>query len=158
MARLRILAVTENKEKWLQAATHLYHEKIEHFCKCEIVSIKPYKEARAAIQEKIKKETESILKKIDEKDHVILCDLQGAEYSSLEFAKKMQNTIESVGSKNITFIIGGAYGVGDELKRRAKERIKLSEMTMNHYVAHTMLLEQIYRAFTIIKGLPYHNE
>jgi 23S rRNA (pseudouridine1915-N3)-methyltransferase len=153
MARLKIIAVTENKEKWVQAATDVYQEKISHFHKCEIIAIKPYKEARAEVQEKIKKETEAILKKIDEKDLIILCDLKGKDFS-----KRLQKIIESAGSKTIVFIIGGAYGVGEELRTRAQDRIKLSEMTMNHYVAHTMLLEQIYRAFTITKGLPYHNE
>lgn len=158
MPRIRIIAVTESKEKWLQIACDLYQEKIEHFCKCELVAIKPYKEARAAGQEKIKKETEAILKKIEDRDHVVLCDLLGKELTSLQFAKKMEKTLDSLGSRNIVFVIGGAYGVGDELRQRSQERIKLSQMTMNHYVAHTMLMEQIYRAFTIIKGLPYHNE
>lgn len=158
MARLRVLAVTENKEAWVQSATRLYEEKISHYCKLEIVAIKPYKEARANVQEKIKKETDALLKKIDERDHIILCDLKGKELTSLQFSEKLQKTIEAVGSRNITFVIGGAYGVGDELRKISPDRIKLSQMTMNHYVAHTMLLEQIYRAFTIIKNIPYHNE
>jgi len=158
MARLKVIAVTENKEKWIQSASELYREKIEHFIKCEIIAVKPYKEARAAVQEKIKKETEALLKKIDAKDYVILCDVQGKSYTSLEFSKRVQKTLETASGKNLVYVIGGAYGVGEELRQRAQEKLKLSEMTLNHYVAHTVLLEQIYRAFTIVKGLPYHNE
>lgn len=158
MARLKIIAVTENKEKWIQSATELYQEKIEHFAKCEVVAIKPYKAARAATAEKVKKESEAILKKIDSKDYIILCDEKGKSYSSTNFSAHLQKTIETNSSKTITFIIGGAYGVSDELRAQAQEKLKLSDMVMNHYVAHTVLMEQIYRAFTIVKGLPYHNE
>ncbi len=158
MPQIRIVAVTENKEKWVQLATELYREKLEHFAKIEILAIKPYKEARAAVQEKIKKETEAILKKIDSKDYLVLCDEKGIERSSLKFAKHLEKLIDTMGTKRITFVIGGAYGVDLEHFPRQVEKIKLSSMTLNHYVAHTVLLEQVYRAFTILKGLPYHNE
>jgi 23S rRNA (pseudouridine1915-N3)-methyltransferase len=157
MARLKVIAVTENKEKWVQAATQTYQEKLVHFAKCEIIAVKPYKSPRGDNQEKIKKESEIILKKIDGRDHVILCDERGKSYSSVDFSKRLQKSIEGAGSGAIVFIIGGAYGVGEEVRQRANEKLKLSDMVMNHYVAHTVLLEQIYRAFTILKGIPYHN-
>jgi 23S rRNA (pseudouridine1915-N3)-methyltransferase len=157
MARLKIIAVTENKEKWVQAATELYEEKLGHFAKCEIIAIKPYRSPRGDNQEKIKKESEQILKKIDSRDYVFLCDERGKAYSSVDFSKSLQKTIEGVGSGSVAFVIGGAYGVGEDLRQRAQTLLKLSDMVMNHYVAYTVLLEQIYRAFTILKGIPYHN-
>lgn len=157
MARLKVLAVTENKEKWVRSANELYAEKLSHFAKCELLALKPYKSARGDTEEKITKESEAILKKIDSRDYVILCDERGKTYGSIDFSKVLQKTIESTGSASIVFVVGGAYGVSDEVRGRANLKLKLSEMVMNHYVAHTVLLEQIYRSFTIIKGLPYHN-
>lgn len=157
MAHFKVIAVTENKEAWLRAAADVYREKISHYSKCDLISIKPYKEARGATQEKIKKESAAILEKIDDRDYVILCDLKGKASSSEKFAERLGKTIDGGGSRKIVFLIGGAYGVDESLRTRANERLLLSEMTMNHYVAQVVLLEQIYRALTILKNIPYHN-
>jgi 23S rRNA (pseudouridine1915-N3)-methyltransferase len=158
MAQMQLLVVSEDKEKWLALAQQIYEKKINHFVKFEFTSVKPYREAREKVEEKIEREAERLLKKIDEKDYVILCDVVGKAPTSLEFSQKLAKLQEHFGSRRCTFIIGGAYGVSEAIQKRANEKISLSKMTMNHHVAQLFLLEQIYRAFTIQKGIPYHNE
>ncbi len=158
MAQMQLLVVSDDKENWLALAQQIYEKKLNHFIKFEVVAIKPYREAREKVEEKIERETERILKKIDDKDYVILCDVEGKAMTSIEFSKKLSKLQEHFSSRRCTFIIGGAYGVSEAIKKRANDKISLSKMTMNHHVAQLFLLEQIYRAFTILKGIPYHNE
>ncbi len=158
MPQIRILTITENKEPWLLEAQNIYLKKLNHFESFEIVVVKPYREARAQGSEKMDRESEALLKKIDDKDYVILCDLEGKESSSLEFSQKIENLLNHFSGRRWAFVIGGAYGVNQSLRERADLKIKLSKMTMNHHVAQLFLLEQIYRAFTILKKIPYHNE
>lgn len=158
MPQIRLLVVSDNKEEWLRSAQNIYNKKINHFESFEIITLKPYREARAQVQEKIERESEQILKKIEDKDYVILADLDGKELTSLQLAEKIENLLSHFSGRRWTFIIGGAYGVSDKLRERTDARLKLSKMTMNHHVAQAFLLEQIYRAFTIIKRIPYHNE
>jgi 23S rRNA (pseudouridine1915-N3)-methyltransferase len=158
MAQIRVLAVGENKEKWLVSFLETYSKKLKHFCDFDIVAIKPYKEARNQIEDKLKKESESILKQINDSDYLILCDLRGKALTSPQLATQLEKAFSHSGKKRYVFLIGGAFGVGDEVLKRADLKLKLSEMTMNHHVALAMLCEQIYRAFTIRENLPYHNE
>lgn len=156
--QIQLLVVSEDKEEWLRFAQAQYLKKINHFCDFKIEKIKPFKEAREEINEKKQREAERVLKKISPKDYVILCDEKGAEFNSLRFSKNLQKIQEHYSNRRVVFVIGGAYGVDDTIKTRAQETICLSKMTMNHFVAQIFLLEQIYRGFMILKGLPYHNE
>jgi 23S rRNA (pseudouridine1915-N3)-methyltransferase len=158
MAQMQLLVVSDDKEEWLALAQQIYTKKINYFLKFEIVFIKPYREAREKVEEKMEREAERIFKKIDEKDYVLLCDVDSKAMTSMEFSQKVLKLQEHFGSRRWTFIIGGAYGVSETIRQRANEKISLSKMTMNHHVAQVCLLEQIYRAFTILKGIPYHNE
>ncbi len=158
MSRLEVLTVSDNKEEWLSSLQSVYLKKINHFLKFSVTSIKPYREARGQTQDKILKEGESLLKKLDTKDYVIVCDENGKIYSSVQFSKKMEKLLEQSASRKIVFVIGGAYGLSDEVKKRAQETMQLSTLVMNHHLAQAVLLEQLYRALTIIKRIPYHNE
>ena len=88
---------------------------------------------------------------------VILLDEHGKEYSSTEFARQIESWI-SGGGKNIVFIIGGAYGFSEAVYSRSNSKLSLSRMTFSHQMVRTIFAEQLYRAFTIIKGQPYHHE
>ena len=88
---------------------------------------------------------------------MILLDEHGKEFSSTEFAKILQDKISYVG-KDIVFVIGGAYGFSEAVYQRASSRISLSRMTFSHQMVRTIFTEQLYRAFTIMKGEPYHHE
>jgi 23S rRNA (pseudouridine1915-N3)-methyltransferase len=157
MAKFQLFHLSTAKEPWAEAAADLYAKKISHFAPFEIVHLKPKKLGRDSEQAKLQMESETILKQINSDDFVILFDERGKTLSSKDFAKVIDRSQQS-GKKRIVFIIGGAFGVSDEVRKQSQQVVALSGMVMNHLVAQTVALEQIYRAFTILKNIPYHNE
>jgi len=157
MPALKVMAVGDGKEQWLSVFLETYGKKLKHFCDLELVAIKPFKEARHQVEDKLKKEGEAVLKQLSPTDYFVLCDLRGTSMTSEQWATKLENIFTHSGKKRLCFLIGGAFGVDGAVFQRADLKIKLSDMTMNHHVALAMLLEQIYRAFTIRQGIPYHN-
>ena len=112
----------------------------------------------ALSKEQIKsREGELILKLVKPTDDLILLDERGKEYTSMELAKVIQDKI-SYSNKDIVYVIGGAYGFSEEVYRRANSKMSLSKMTFSHQMVRAIFAEQIYRAFTIIRGEPYHHE
>jgi 23S rRNA (pseudouridine1915-N3)-methyltransferase len=103
------------------------------------------------------REGELILKNIRNSDDVILLDERGKEYSSMELARILQDKM-TYGGRDIVYVIGGAYGFSDAVYQRANSKISLSRMTFSHQMVRAIFTEQIYRAFTIMKGEPYHHE
>jgi len=144
------------KEAWADEATRLYTQKISHFNSFEVQTLKPKKSSRDEAAAKKREESELILASLSNDDYVVLFDERGKALNSIEFSKKIESILSS-SKKRAVFIIGGAYGVSDEVRQRAQLVVTLSPMVMNHILAQTVALEQIYRAFTIIKNLPYHN-
>jgi len=144
------------KEAWAEEAARLYVQKISHFTSFEIQTLKPKKSPRDEMLLKRKEESELILASLSTDDFVVLFDERGKSFSSIEFSKKIESILSS-SKKRAVFIIGGAYGVTEEVRARAQLTVSLSPLVMNHLLAQTVALEQIYRAFTIIKKLPYHN-
>lgn len=145
-----------SKEEWFDQAVLQYSKKISHYAEFEIQTLKTMKHGRDESELKKKFEASELFKKIDQNDFVILFDEIGKSITSEDFAAQITKCEES-GKKRIVYIIGGAYGVTDEVKQRAQVKINLSSMVMNHLVAETMVLEQIYRAYTIKNRIPYHN-
>lgn len=156
--KLILLTMASNKENWFQEAKEVYVEKINHFIKFEVEALKAPKLGREQAEAKKKIESEMFFKFIKPEDLVVLLDEKGKSFSSLQFAQWMEKEGLSQSYKRIIFIIGGAFGVSDEIKKRARVTLQMGPWTLNHLVAQTVLLEQVYRAFTIIKGLPYHNQ
>jgi len=144
------------KEAWADEAARLYTQKISHFNPFEIQTLKPKKSSRDEAAVKKKEESELILSSLSNDDFVVLFDERGKSFNSIEFSKKVESILSS-SKKRAVFIIGGAYGVSDEVRQRAQLVVTLSPMVMNHLLAQTVALEQIYRAFTILRNLPYHN-
>jgi 23S rRNA (pseudouridine1915-N3)-methyltransferase len=144
------------KEPWYDEGEALYTKKINPFAPFEVVHLKTLKSDRDEAEQKKKFEEKVLLEKLTKDDFVILLDEKGKKMNSLEFAKLVQSA-QTSGKKRGVFIIGGAFGVSDLIRASAARTICLSDMTMNHLVAEIMLLEQFYRAQTIIKGIPYHN-
>lgn len=154
--KLALFYVESSREEWATRAQEIYQEKISKFCKLEIIKTKSPSAERKNKGYKIAEESKQILSKIREDDFLILMDERGKACDSLEFAEILRRQEEQ--PKRTVFLIGGAFGVGEEIQKRANKKISLSPMVMNHHVALTMLLEQLYRGFTIIKKIPYHNE
>lgn len=154
--KLVLLHVATAKEQWIDLVSDLYSKKISYFCDFEIKHIKPKKNGRDQAEQKKQDESDLILDNLKNDDFVILLDEKGKNLNSIEFSKKIDFAMSS-GKKRIVFIIGGAYGVTSEVQKRSQLTICLSPMTLNHLMAQAVILEQIYRAFTIIKKIPYHN-
>lgn len=145
------------KEPWFDEAKQVYEKKIKPFGALEIFHLKTVKGDREEIELKKRFEAQVLVDKISRDDFVILLDEKGVKLNSIEFSKLISSVQES-GKKRGVFIIGGAFGVTEDIKKRSQKMICLSDMTMNHLVAEIMLLEQFYRALTIINRIPYHNQ
>lgn len=155
--KFKLITIESSKEKWFDEATSLYNKKINGFCSFERISIKAKGLERKHKDQKKEGESALILDKLKTTDFVILCDERGKSFNSIQFSQKLVSYLEN-GHSNIVFVVGGAYGVSTDLRNRANLIWSLSDMVMNHFVAQVVVLEQIYRALTIWKGTPYHNE
>lgn len=105
----------------------------------------------------ITKEAKQVLDKLNPEDQLILLDDKGKNYTSLQFAEEIEKR-QMLHQKKVIFLVGGAYGFDDTIYKRANALLSLSSMTFSHQIIRLIFLEQLYRAFTIIKGLPYHHE
>ena len=155
---IRLLLVGKTEESYLKQGIQIYSDRLSHYCKFSIVEIPELKNAKALSREQIKeKEGELILKNISPADELILLDERGKMYTSVEWASQMEKKF-LYSSRDITFVIGGSYGFGNAVYKRADDKISLSKMTFSHQLCRVIFLEQLYRMFTIIKGEPYHHE
>ena len=156
--KITLLTVGKTDKDWVKQGTDIYVSRLKHYIPFTISEIPELKNVSALSKDQIKtKEGELILKNLKPSDDVILMDEHGKEYTSVDFASLLQKKITYEG-KDIVFIIGGAYGFSDEVYRRADSKISLSRMTFSHQMVRAIFIEQLYRAFTIMKGEPYHHE
>ncbi len=154
--KLVFITVSSSKEPWCEQARELYLEKIGRFFPVEVVEIRSAKKDRGSQVQKKQEESEKILEKLKPNDFVFLCDENGKAMPSEAWADRFQKLMnQSTG--RLVFIVGGAFGVNDEVKKASHQLLNLSPFVLNHLVAQVVLMEQVYRALTIIRGLPYHN-
>ena len=149
--RFRFIWIGKTKDKNYRALQDEYLGRLGHFVKCEIVEVKD-----SAPHESKEIEGKRILEKVNQSPFVCLLDVEGRKLSSRELANEVEKW-QNAGTKEITFIIGGAEGVSSEVARRANDRVSLSFLTFTHEMARVVLLELLYRAYTIIKGFPYQK-
>ena len=155
---IMLLTVGKTDVKWVKEGLDLYISRLRHYVPFNLVEIPELKKAASLSRQQIKdKEGELILKQVGPSDSLILLDEQGRECRSLEFAEFLEKQMAS-GSKNLVFTVGGAYGFSEPVYQRANAKISLSKMTFSHQMVRTIFAEQLYRAFTILKGEPYHHE
>ena len=156
--KITLLTVGKTDVKWVKEGLDLYSSRLVHYVPFQIVEIPELKNVSALSKEQIKqKEGELLLKILKPSDEVILMDEHGREFTSVEFAKNLEEKI-SRASRDMVFVIGGAYGFSPDVYSRANGKISLSKMTFSHQMVRTIFAEQLYRAFTIMKGEPYHHE
>ena len=150
---IKIICVGKIKEKYLKDAIDEYTKRISKYTSLEIVEIQD----EGLVEEKVamKKEGEEILKRINRKDYIICLDIDGEAIDSINFSKKIDNIY--LNYSNITFIIGGSYGLIEEIKKISNYRLSFSKMTFPHQLFRVMLLEQIYRAYKIKNNESYHK-
>ena len=148
---MKIICVGKVKEKFFVDAIKEYCKRISKYTKLEIIEVAD--EALESVA--MKKEGERILSKIKDNDYVITLEIEGNSLSSLEFAKKIDNNFNS--NKNLTFVIGGSYGLDDFVKSRSDYKLSFSKFTFPHQMFRVLLLEQIYRAYKINNNENYHK-
>ena len=144
---IRIICVGKLKEKYLTDFIDDYKTRLSKYTKIEIIELK---------DSNINKESEEILKTINDKDYNIMMDINGKKLDSIGFSKLIDKTF-SEGYGTITFIIGASNGVTDEVKNKCNYRLSFSDMTFPHGVFRCILLEQIYRSFKILNNESYHK-
>ena len=150
---ITLICTGSTYEKYIMEGIRLYVERLKHYCRFNFVEIEAGKGEATGIK---KKETESILKRVGEKDFLILLDEKGKEMISVGFAEVLKHHQNS-STKNLVFAIGGAYGFSAEVYARSNLKMALSKMTFPHQLVRVIFLEQLYRAFTILKGEKYHH-
>lgn len=155
-----IISVGNIKEKYFTDAIKEYLKRMTSYINLSIIEINehrlPNNPSDSQILEGMEKEAEAIISKIRDRAYIIALCIEGKQASSENFAKKIQNlTIE--GYSDICFIIGGSYGLSDKIKRKSQLKLSFSKMTFPHQLMRVVLIEQIYRAFRIIRNEPYHK-
>jgi 23S rRNA (pseudouridine1915-N3)-methyltransferase len=145
-------------DKEIAALLKYYENRLPKYWNFELTEITDVKNAKNLTPELLKKEEGKLfLNFIENSDYVVILDEKGAQWTSRQFAGKIDQWM-SASIKKVVFIVGGAYGFSDEIYSRANEKISLSKMTFTHQMIRLFFLEQIYRADQILQGKPYHND
>ena len=135
-----------------------YQNRLKHYIKFELEIIPDLKNTKN-LSEKLQKEKEgdAILKKLNPTDVLVLLDENGKQKTSVEFSEYLQKNMNS-GLKQLVFVIGGPYGFSDAVYQKSQGKISLSKMTFSHQMVRLFMVEQLYRAFTILRNEPYHHQ
>ncbi len=150
---IKIITVGYIKEKYIKEAIEEYKKRLRKYTNLEIIEVKD--EGFVEKTKAIEKEKEKILKHISDRDYIITLEIEAKEYTSVEFAEKLR-TIQ-IENSNIVFIIGGSYGLSEEIKKMSKMHLSFSKMTFPHQLFRVILLEQIYRSYKINNNESYHK-
>ena len=156
--KITLLCIGKTDESYIQSGIENYLKRLKHYIGFNLLVIPDVKQAKNLTQSQQKsKEGELILRNINNLDFVVLLDERGKEYTSTQFSTFIEQKM--VGSVNhLVFVIGGPYGFSDEVYARANQQHSLSKMTFSHQMIRLFFVEQVYRAFTIMRGEPYHHE
>lgn len=156
--RLTLLVVGKTDDKYLKEGIELYSKRIRHYIDFNLEVVPDVRKGKNTVPELQKiREGELILAKAGTSRELHLFDEKGSGYTSVEFAGFLQKKMAS-GIKELVLVIGGPYGFSGEVYKKADSTISLSPMTFSHQLARLLCVEQLYRAFTILKGESYHHE
>lgn len=155
--KIKLLAVGKLKNPLYFQAMQNYLIRLRPYVQVRIEEVSDFP-LRKGMQPKIAQdqEGEALKERLKEDAFFVVLDVEGKQKSSEDFSALIGKW-EGMSVKEVTFIIGGAYGVSEEIRRNARERLSLSKMTFPHELARLIFVEQLYRAYTILKGLPYHH-
>lgn len=154
--KINVLWVGKTKKKEMAALIKDYKIRIKPLSPFDIIEIHEDKDySKLPVSEALRRESKKILKKINSRTTYVVLDDKGIISTSMEFSKNMSKW--AVAHREITFIVGSHYGISPALKQKALSSLSLSKMTFTHEMTRVILLEQIYRALTIIKKIPYHK-
>ncbi len=155
--KIQLLVIGKTDDAYLSEGIAKYAERLKHYAQFEMKFLPDLKNRKALSEEQQKKaEGELLLMQFQQSDTIILLDENGKQHDSVGFANALEKQMLS-GSKRLVFTIGGPYGFSEAVYARAQAKISLSPMTFSHQMVRLIFVEQLYRAFTIIKGEPYHH-
>ena len=156
--KITLLQTGKTTDKHISELVDLYSNRIKKYTGFEIITIPDVKNTKnMPVQEQRTKEATKIIQSVTDDDYIILLDEKGKELRTLEFSGTLEKMF-FLPKKRIVFIIGGPWGFSEAVYKRADYKMSLSKMTYPHQLVRLLFLEQLYRAFTIIKGEPYHHE
>lgn len=157
--KLRLLTVGRTATDWLRSGELHYEARIGRMTPFEYTALPDVRVSRSAGADRQKEiEGSAILAAVRPGEVMVLLDEKGKEFTSREFAGWLSRQMSAGVSKGLTFVIGGPYGFSDAVYSRASQKIALSRMTFTHEMARVLLLEQIYRGLSILRGSPYHHD
>ena len=158
--KIKVVTVGKLKEKYLKDGISEYSKRISRFAKLEMIELADEKTSDKASESENQKileiEGQRILSKVGDRDFVIVLAIEGKTFSSEEFSKQLEEA-SIKGFSTLTFIIGGSLGLAQDVKNRANLSVSFGRLTLPHQLMRLVLVEQIYRAFTIQQGSPYHK-
>ena len=158
--KIKVVTVGKLKEKYLKDGITEYSKRISRFAKLEMIELADEKTPDRASESENQKilgiEGQRILSKVGDRDFVIVLAIEGKTFSSEEFSKQLEEA-SIKGFSTLTFIIGGSLGLAQDVKKRANFSVSFGRLTLPHQLMRLVLVEQIYRAFTIQQGSPYHK-
>ncbi len=149
---IKIICVGKLKEKYLKDAKDEYLKRLSKYTKIDLIEVN---DEDYDINKTLEKERDSILKYVNKKDYIITLEIDGNMIDSVSFSKKINDTL--INNSDITFIIGGSYGLHNDIKEMSNYKLSFSKMTFPHQLFRIMLLEQIYRSFKILNNETYHK-
>lgn len=150
---IKIITVGNIKEKYLKEAVEEYKKRIQKYTNLEILEIKD--EGLVEPKKAIELEGEKIRKHLSNRDYIITLEIEGTQLTSEELSNKLDSIM--IENSNLVFVIGGSYGLSEDIKKRAKLHLSFSKMTFPHQLFRVILLEQIYRSYKIINNEQYHK-
>jgi len=155
--KITLLLSGKTEDEYLTKGITKYTGRLVHYIPFEIIVVPSLKNSKnLAIEQQKQKESEAFIKSIPAAGYVVLLDEHGKEFTSVAFSEFLQKQINS-GVRNLYFIIGGPYGFSNEILQRADQLLSLSQMTFSHQMVRLLFVEQLYRAFTILKNESYHH-
>ncbi len=154
--KIILLAVGKTTDKWVQSGIDIYENRLKHYAGFSVEIINDIKAGKRTPEEVKKLEGEAILQWLQPGDQLVLLDEAGKTYNSQQFAQRLQKWMNAA-PKRLVFLVGGAYGFSPEVQQKAQAKLSLSPMTFTHQMVRPFFVEQLYRAFTILKGEKYHN-
>lgn len=156
--KIEVWAIGKCSQEYLNIGINFYSKKLNHYTSFSFIEWPEPKSLRTQdISQSKKLQGDWILNKLNAEDHLILLDDKGKEYTSLKFSEYL-NKIQINNHKKNVFLIGGAFGFDDRVYKRASDKISLSKLTFSHDMVRLIVLEQMYRGFSILRNEPYHHE
>lgn len=156
--KIKLLAIGGTDNKNIKELNTFYLSRLQHYAKVELIELPDIKNTKNLSEKEQKsKEGELILNNLSQSDVLVLFDEHGKQFSSRGFSVELQKRMNS-GIKNLVFGIGGPYGFSELVYKRAQQQVSLSKMTFSHQMVRVFILEQLYRAFSILRNEPYHHD